>query len=65
MNEMPDEEVVEEVVEEKDLSAIGETINSIIDAIANFFDSLFGETEDADDTSELKADVETEKEVWE
>ena len=31
---MPDEEVVEEVVEEKDLSVIGETINSIIDAIA-------------------------------
>ncbi|MBI20418.1 MAG: hypothetical protein CMB73_07590 [Euryarchaeota archaeon] len=65
LNEMPDEEVVEEVVEEKDLSVIGETINGIIDAIANFFDNLFGDSKDADDTSDLKADVETEKEVWE
>ena len=65
LNEMPEEDVVEEVVEEKDLSVIGETINGIIDAIANFFDNLFGESKDADDTRDLKADVETEKDAWE
>ena len=42
------------------MSVIGETINGIIDAIANFFDNLFGESKDVDDTSDL-TDVETEK----